>query len=65
MWLLYLSVYLPDDWLLLQVNYSTILDTYSLEDLLELNDKTPEDCLEFLVEEGFIDLPSVKPLEFE
>lgn len=46
-------------------HYSVILDTYTLEDLLELNDKTPEDCLEFLVEEAFITLPDIQPLEFE
>lgn len=45
--------------------YSTILDAYTIEDLLELNDKTTEDCLEYLVEEGFINLPDVQPLEFE
>lgn len=45
--------------------YSSILDTYSLEDLLELNDLTTEDCLEFLVEENYITLPEIQPLEFE
>ena len=45
--------------------YSTYLDTYSLEEILELNDKSEEDCLEFLVEERFIDLPKIKPLEFD
>lgn len=45
--------------------YTTILDAYTLEDLLELNDKTTEDCLEFLVEEAFITLPDIQPLEFE
>lgn len=39
-----------------------VLETYSLEELLELNDLTTEDCLEFLVEEGFISLPDIKPL---
>jgi hypothetical protein len=46
------------------VNYARILEVYSLEDILELNDKTSEDCLGFLVEEGYIDLPSIKPLDF-
>lgn len=46
------------------MSYSTILETYSIEDILELNDLTTEDCLEFLVEEGFVSLPEIKPLEF-
>lgn len=45
------------------MSYSTILQAYTLSELLELNDKTEEDCLEFLVEEGFIELPEVLPLE--
>lgn len=47
------------------MNYARVLEVYTLEDILELNDKTPEDCLEFLVEEGWIDLPRIKPLDFE
>lgn len=46
------------------MSYATILETYSLEDILELNDLTAEDCLEFLVEEGYLSLPEIKPLEF-
>lgn len=42
--------------------YTDILETYSLEEILELNDLSTEDCLEFLVEEGYIELPEVKPL---
>jgi len=47
------------------LSYTTILETYSLEDILELNDLTAEECLEFLVDEGYIDLPEIKPLDFE
>jgi len=47
------------------LSYATILETYSLEDILELNDLTAEECLEFLVDEGFVDLPEIKPLDFE
>jgi hypothetical protein len=47
------------------VTYDRILEIYTLEELLELNDKTEEDCLEFLVEEGYISLPRIKPLDFE
>lgn len=47
------------------MNYATILETYTLEEILELNDKTTEDCLEFLIEEGFVKMPLIKPLDFE
>jgi len=47
------------------LNYTAILDVYSLEDILELNDVTTEEALEFMVEEEFIKLPTIKPLEFE
>lgn len=46
-------------------HYATILDVYSISDILELNDKTDEECLEFLVEEGYVSLPDIQPLEFE
>lgn len=46
------------------VTYATILEVYTLEEILELNDKTEEDCLEFLVEEKYVELPKIKPLEF-
>jgi hypothetical protein len=42
--------------------YTDLLETYSIEEILEYNDLTTEDCLEFLVEEGFVELPEVKPL---
>jgi len=47
------------------INYAAILDVYSLEEILEQNDLTTEDALEFMVEEEFIKLPTVTPLEFE
>lgn len=47
------------------MNLSNYLEVYTLEDILELNDKTTEDCLEFLVDEGWIDLPRIKPLDFD
>lgn len=46
-------------------NLATILDVYSLEDILELNDLTSEDCLIFLVENEFITLPTVRPIDFD
>lgn len=43
----------------------SILQSYSLEEILEYNDVSPEDALEFLVDEEFIKLPAIKPLEFD
>jgi hypothetical protein len=45
--------------------YATILETYSLQEILELNDLTEEDLLEYLVEEGMVKLPEIRPLDFE
>jgi len=45
--------------------YTTLLEVYTLGEILELNDKTEEECLEFLVEEGYVILPKIKPLEFD
>lgn len=42
-----------------------ILQSYSLEEIIEYNDKTPEDVLDFLVDEKYLELPDVQPLEFE
>jgi len=47
------------------VNYAALLETYSLNEILELNDLTEEDILEFLHVEGYVDLPEIKPLEFD
>lgn len=48
------------------MKYNLILEAYSLEQILELNDLTTEDALEFMSEEGFLKkLPNPKPLEFD
>ena len=50
------------------VNISTIegiLDVYTLEEILEFNDLSLQDALLFLVEEEFLELPDIRPLEFE
>jgi len=47
------------------MTYSTILEAYSLEDILELNDITAEEALEHLVESGYLHLPDIQPLEFD
>lgn len=40
-----------------------ILETYSLEDILEYNDKTVEECLQFLLDLEYIELPEVLPVD--
>lgn len=47
------------------MSYTAVLDVYTLEQILELNDLSTEDCLEYLVEEGYVELPRIKPLDFE
>lgn len=46
------------------LSYTAVLDVYTIEQILELNDLTTEECLEFLVDEGYIILPRIKPLDF-
>jgi hypothetical protein len=46
-------------------DFAAILTVYSLTELLELNDKTEEELLIFLVEEGYFTLPDIQPLEFD
>lgn len=45
--------------------YKNALEVYTLEEILEYNDISPEDALEFLVDERFITLPEIEPLEFD
>lgn len=40
-----------------------VLQTYSLDDILELNELTDTDVLYFLVEEEFVTLPNPKPAD--
>lgn len=47
------------------MNYAAVLETYSLIELLELNDITEEEALEHLVTQGFLRLPELTPLEFD
>lgn len=46
-------------------DYSAILEVYSIQDILELNDITEEEALDYLVTQDFLVMPSVKPLEFD
>lgn len=43
---------------------STLLETYSFLEILELNDLTEEEVLEYLVVHNVIKLPDIQPLEF-
>lgn len=43
----------------------SILETYSLDEILEINEVTQEDTLLFLVEQEFVKLPNPEPLDFE
>ena len=42
-----------------------LLDTYSLEEILEMNDLTEADALVYLVNSEFISPPEITPLEFD
>ncbi len=42
-----------------------LLDVYSLAEILEMNDLTEADALDFLLEQRFLILPEIQPLEFE
>jgi hypothetical protein len=46
------------------LSYSAVLDAYSFSEIFELNDVTDEEALEYLVTQGFIELPEIAPLEF-
>lgn len=42
-----------------------LLETYTLEEMLEMNDLTPEDVLSILIERGYIGEPSRDIAELE
>lgn len=41
-----------------------ILQTYTFQEVLEINELTEEDVLLFLVEEEFLELPEPKPIDY-
>lgn len=45
------------------MDYERVLETYSLEDILEWNDITPEELLEMLVNMELIHIPEPKPVD--
>lgn len=46
-------------------NAEKVLQTYSLDEILELNDLTEADLLDLLIENGLIELPEVMPLDVD
>jgi hypothetical protein len=40
-----------------------ILQTYDLTEIIELNDKTEEEVLYFLLRHRFLDLPEPRPID--
>lgn len=47
------------------IDYENILDTYSLTDIIELNEYTEAGFLEFCVENEILDLPNPLPVDAE
>lgn len=45
--------------------YSAILEVYDLSEIIEYNDLTQEEVLEYLVEHHILKLPEVRPLDYE
>lgn len=46
-------------------DFAAILEVYSITELLELNDKSEEELLTFLVEDGYLTLPEIRPIDFD
>lgn len=42
-----------------------VLQTYSLEEIIELNDKTEEEVLDYLVTQSFLALPDPLPVDID
>jgi hypothetical protein len=43
--------------------WTKVLQTYSLEEILEHNEVTEEETLEFLVKQEFLDIPQPVPVD--
>ena len=48
-----------------QLDYNKILQTYPLIEIIERNDRTEDEVLEFLVEQGYLRIPNPRPLNFD
>ena len=46
------------------MSVAAILEAYTFSEILEMNDLTEEDALEYLVQHGVVRLPEMRPLEF-
>lgn len=46
------------------MSVTALLEAYSFSEILELNDLTEEEAIEYLVAHGQIKLPEITPLEF-
>jgi hypothetical protein len=44
---------------------AALLEAYTLSEILEMNDLTEEDVLEYLVAHGVVKLPELRPLTLE
>jgi len=44
---------------------ATLLETYTLSEIIELNDLTDEEVLEYLVVHKIVKLPDVRPLDYD
>lgn len=44
-------------------NYQLVLQTYTLPEILEWNDVSEDEALEYMVDKGFIKLPDPKPID--
>ena len=49
----------------LQITIESLLDTYTVEEILELSDVSPVEALTYLVENDELDLPEVRPITWE
>lgn len=47
------------------VQIERVLQTYTLDEVLELNELTEADALYFMTEQKFVTLPNPKPLDFD
>lgn len=44
---------------------AALLEAYTLSEILEMNDLTEEDILEYLVAHSIVKLPEVRPLTYD
>lgn len=47
------------------MDFERVLQTYSLEEILELNNKTEAEVLDFLVSSEYLELPDPLPVDVE